>query len=622
MISPLPPVGFWSYAHHDLENSKLSLVELRDELENSLRSTFKHQQTRLWQDSGRLNDGDDWRKEIQQAIEESSFIVLVLTPAFLRSPECCAEVIWFVEREKKLGRSDLIFPIHFEDTDHLDPASIGDMFNPEVFSILKSRNFLDFRDERSLGTELSSQIDKLVKNVQQKLLGNENAEKPFEVQSTVLGSQPRATFPRPGSTRANLAEWLEKFAEKTEILNVFVTFELLGLGLLFTAYLLSVGYVVDQETGKQVGMLYAPNWSVMYTVLFPLYNMLFCSIVERTRSILNTFYDRGVLRNQDGRAVDPKVLGQSWGKHLRIISKSLWLLAISIILISAGQWYKECYSILVGSSPLTRPFDWGLTTLQYPSLISLETQIGFTALAYLYMAFALWVYLSVLTYIPTFCRYLRKMSVKTGDLRILLRGNSFQRETEKLIWLMFLCTFLGLLSAYLMRLQSLYRLSSYETVFQFLVSGDNSVFNFLFGKNATGRELSGMQLASSWSSLLVALVAVVAFALTILFLRETFNNSRDYLQIKLSDAEWCSRAQISLDETKLSQLSGARFVPTVVPQIWLYAAIIVTMISAILFPNYPELLLSGGVMYAVRVMYVAGHLGKSKGLADRENDLV
>jgi hypothetical protein len=74
-----------------------------------------------------------------------SFLILIVTPAFLQSEWCCKEVQAFRRREAGLGASGLIFPIHYIDTDHIDTTDPHECHDRAVLEFLRTRQWVDFR---------------------------------------------------------------------------------------------------------------------------------------------------------------------------------------------------------------------------------------------------------------------------------------------------------------------------------------------------------------------------------------------------------------------------------------------------------------------------------------------
>lgn len=142
----LPPVGFWSYTRSDDDSARGKLSQLRVLVANELQHLVGREPVRLFQDTRAIPPGMQWEGEIRDALGQSSFLVPIVTPALLQSEWCCREIAIFREREQALGRADLILPVHYIDTAHLDPAE--DCPDPAVFALLAGRQWIDFRDHR------------------------------------------------------------------------------------------------------------------------------------------------------------------------------------------------------------------------------------------------------------------------------------------------------------------------------------------------------------------------------------------------------------------------------------------------------------------------------------------
>ncbi len=142
MDEPLKPIGFWSYTSSDDTRSGGRLSQLRRLLADELQLLIgRRQQVHLWQDVAAIPHGADWLKEIHKALGESSFLIPIVTPAFLESEMCCQEVTRFRQREQELGRGDLIFPLRYIDVADIGP---GEVHDPAVLDLLNSRQGINF----------------------------------------------------------------------------------------------------------------------------------------------------------------------------------------------------------------------------------------------------------------------------------------------------------------------------------------------------------------------------------------------------------------------------------------------------------------------------------------------
>ena len=162
MPDPLPPIGFWSYTSSDDTASRGDLSQLRRLLADDLQRVIgREPKVHIFQDVAAIPKGTKWEEELHKALDGASFLIPILTPAFLQSEWCCKEILHFEKRTKALGRNDLIFPFHFTDTSHVDPGNRKDVFNSAVLTLLRSHQMLDFRpfelddpQDRAVGRKL------------------------------------------------------------------------------------------------------------------------------------------------------------------------------------------------------------------------------------------------------------------------------------------------------------------------------------------------------------------------------------------------------------------------------------------------------------------------------------
>jgi formylglycine-generating enzyme required for sulfatase activity len=148
MADRLEPTGFWSYSTTDDRSSGGRLSQLRVRLANALQLNVGRQPVQIFQDINAIPHGAEWEQEIDKALGSSSFMVPIVTPGFMQSEWCCKEVLRFREREKELGRADLIFPFIYIKTDDIDPDREDECYSKEVFLLLGKRQRFDFWDLR------------------------------------------------------------------------------------------------------------------------------------------------------------------------------------------------------------------------------------------------------------------------------------------------------------------------------------------------------------------------------------------------------------------------------------------------------------------------------------------
>jgi parallel beta-helix repeat protein len=100
----------------------------------------------IFQDRADIAWGQDWQQRIDGALDVVTLLLVVITPGFFRSAACREEVARFLERERELGRSDLILPVYYISTREMDdPTARG---ADELARVLASRQFADWRELR------------------------------------------------------------------------------------------------------------------------------------------------------------------------------------------------------------------------------------------------------------------------------------------------------------------------------------------------------------------------------------------------------------------------------------------------------------------------------------------
>ena len=133
--------GFLSYVREDDAADGGRITELRRRLEAEIRMQTGEVFS-IFQDRDDILMGEQWRRRIENSIDETSLLVAIITPSFLKRENCRAEIQLFVDREQRLGRDDLIIPILYVATPELDNAE------DEIASLLASRQYFKWTDLR------------------------------------------------------------------------------------------------------------------------------------------------------------------------------------------------------------------------------------------------------------------------------------------------------------------------------------------------------------------------------------------------------------------------------------------------------------------------------------------
>jgi F-box protein 11 len=108
----LKPAAFMSYVHSD--DNRGRLTEFRERLGDEVRVQIG-EEFLIFQDRKDISWGVNWKKRINESLDEVTFLIPIITPSFFKSPACRDELQRFLEREKELERDDLVLPIYYVD---------------------------------------------------------------------------------------------------------------------------------------------------------------------------------------------------------------------------------------------------------------------------------------------------------------------------------------------------------------------------------------------------------------------------------------------------------------------------------------------------------------------------
>lgn len=155
-----------SYAQFDDEHDNNFLTKFRDRLANEVRAQSGVREFTIFQDKISIKWGENWQRRIEETLDSVIFLIPVMTPNFFNSPACLEEIQRFAERERRLGRDDLILPVYYLDARPLEDARIR--AEHPVGELLHSRQRVDWRalrgrSIRSAGVE--QEIRKLARRI-------------------------------------------------------------------------------------------------------------------------------------------------------------------------------------------------------------------------------------------------------------------------------------------------------------------------------------------------------------------------------------------------------------------------------------------------------------------------
>src|SRR5262245_22684047 len=103
---------FVSYRHVTDESDEKWVTEFCDGLKIKI-DDLLGQKVTFWRDNARLRAGDEWRPEIDKALESTAIFLAIISQSYFRSEVCRQEMDRFLGLYKQAKESTprLIFPI-------------------------------------------------------------------------------------------------------------------------------------------------------------------------------------------------------------------------------------------------------------------------------------------------------------------------------------------------------------------------------------------------------------------------------------------------------------------------------------------------------------------------------
>ncbi|CAN7641215.1 RcgA family putative transporter [Brucella pseudogrignonensis] len=299
--------------------------------------------------------------------------------------------------------------------------------------------------------------------------------------------------------RRTLARRTEKLFGEGSPLNlstsVFAGMSALG----FLSYILgihNVSFTRSDGVTKQVGFLWAANWTLVFTVFLPLFLAFVFELVNSWKHEKRKGLVDGAIEGSDS----------AWKRIIDASSGSFWAVFL-ICLLFAGvfQWIGVCLMPLIkgGGNYAT---DWGTVAIVRPEIVTIPVAIFFTALAYLYMSLSFYLFFAGLILLYSVINDFWKIRGAAKSRTLLDAGDLSDTGFWIMLWV-FRCTLLGMLIATVMKLQSSYLASNGPSIIAWVISDLSSIF---FERTDVHSRIS-YRMPTHYSSLLIAISTCFVF---------------------------------------------------------------------------------------------------------------
>ena len=142
------PQAFLSYARNDDQYFGGYITAFRDVLEKAVHIVTGEQTFHIFQDTEGIILGEPFQRKIDDVINQSSFLVPMLSPTFFNSKACRQELELFLKHEQELSRDDLILPIYFVSSPKAEKKE--ERLKDPLMSKLFERQMDDWREKRTM----------------------------------------------------------------------------------------------------------------------------------------------------------------------------------------------------------------------------------------------------------------------------------------------------------------------------------------------------------------------------------------------------------------------------------------------------------------------------------------
>ncbi|MBY5551781.1 hypothetical protein HFO61_34330 [Rhizobium leguminosarum] len=268
----------------------------------------------------------------------------------------------------------------------------------------------------------------------------------------------------------------------------------------FLSYIMGIHnatYVQADGLVKQVGFLWAPNWTLLFMVFLP----LFFSFVTELLVFWKNEARYKLVAQSDRLESD-----HAWARHVEASSYTYWsVFLICVLFAGLFQWIGVCLIPLIKGGG-NYAMDWGKLAIVRPEVISVWQEVVFTGIAYLYMCLCFYLFFVGLILLYTVVYDLWKVGEALKNQQ-KVDQQEINEVRLRVIRETFRCTVLGVLIAICMKAQSSYLASTSENIVAWLISDMSSVFHGLNRVN----DGVGYRMPTHYSSLLVAVSACFVF---------------------------------------------------------------------------------------------------------------
>lgn len=274
-----------------------------------------------------------------------------------------------------------------------------------------------------------------------------------------------------------------------------------AVALQFTSYFLGIHEVTFEASdglAKQVGFLWAPNWTFLFLAFMPLFFAFAAELL---------YYWREEGRRQVAKPGSLAESSEAWFRSIEAASYTFWaVFLICILFAGVFQWISvRLVPLLRGGGDFAT--DWGSLAITRPEIISVPEAVAFTGIAYLYMCISFYLFFAGLILLYSVAQDFGNIQPSDQDPEDAANQDVVREVGAKVMRAIFRCTVLAIFIAVCMKLQSAYLTSSGTNVARWLTNDMWAVFS----SGNRPRSLGNYSAPNHFTSLLIVLSAIFVF---------------------------------------------------------------------------------------------------------------
>jgi DNA polymerase III delta prime subunit len=160
---PDKPIVFISYTQADDDFEDGTLGRLRDNLSKMLRF-LSGGTVAIFEAEVDIEIGQPIQQRISQSLQEALILVPMLTPDYFRDKTCKDVLTRFLDREKELGRNDLVLPIYYQRVPHLASLTAND---PHLNDVIQRRavDWQPLRGKKFNDVQVRNELERIARRI-------------------------------------------------------------------------------------------------------------------------------------------------------------------------------------------------------------------------------------------------------------------------------------------------------------------------------------------------------------------------------------------------------------------------------------------------------------------------